>query len=284
MRYHGQSFEIDTPLDEAWIRRRPGRRSQRRSIGATRRSTTLPTPAPLCRSSTCGWSSPVGPSRRSFPIAPPGEGVPRPGSDVDVWQDGGRHARCRSICATRCTHGHGYPARRSSSGGCDLCCPPASPAPCDAYGNLHLTLAGSAARCHRQGNAADPRQPCARRGARTWPTRCIAPRIPPSSRRPRISPRRSPTPAGLTVACADGPRRHLVSRHRLRPRHGDDRRLPPGRYRHHQRPYSGFSPRTRRICIFGSRSSTRASRVLRLPATSTIPTWAARCPPACRAR
>ena len=66
--------------------------------------------------------------------------------------------------------------------------------------------------------------------------------------------------AGRTGRRADGPRRDLVSRPRLRPRHPDDLRLRAGRHRAHQRSlFAAFSPRIRPTSCCGSRSSTRAS-------------------------
>ncbi|WP_439597720.1 hydantoinase/oxoprolinase family protein [Falsiroseomonas sp.] len=142
MRYRGQSFEIETVLEEAWIE--DGDLDAIRAAFHARHTAiyafadeAAPVQLVNLRLVIAGATEPP-----DFAVQAQASGTPRPERLVDVWHDGAMH-RMPLFLRENLRHGHEFAgpavvAQEDST----VCIPAGYAGTVDAHGNLHLTAEG----------------------------------------------------------------------------------------------------------------------------------------------
>lgn len=142
MRYRGQSFEIETVLEEAWVDGgdldaiRAAFHARHTAIYAFA-DEAAPVQLVNLRLVIAGATAPP-----DFAVQEKVSGTPQPERLVDVWHDGAMH-RMPLFLRERLLHGHAFSgpavvAQEDST----VCIPAGYAGTVDAHGNLHLTAEG----------------------------------------------------------------------------------------------------------------------------------------------
>jgi N-methylhydantoinase A len=140
MRYRGQSFEIEVPLERAWLARadlgaiaEAFHRTHERIYGHA--DAEAPIQAIALRMVVEGTVP-----RPRFPEQPRETGAPTPLREVEIWLDGARRA-APLYARSALRHGHRFAGPCIVlQEDCTICVPPGMGGEVDRFGNLRLTL------------------------------------------------------------------------------------------------------------------------------------------------